>query len=182
MTDAIPLWLPILSYEGLYEVSHRGQVRSLDRIIYFRNGRSRFFHGQVLAQSQIGRGRHLAVHLWHDGRRQTRYVHHLVLEAFDRPMPPGLECRHGPGGRLNNRWPEAICWGTKIDNLVADKERDGTLLRGERHGQAKLTEAIVLECRQRRAAGQQIRALAREFRVHEVTMLDAIRGKTWSHV
>ena len=53
---------------------------------------------------------------------------------------------------------------------------------GSRHPQAKLTEAIVLECRERSAVGEAKRALAREFGVAQPVMRHAISGKTWKHV
>lgn len=39
------LWAPIPGFEGSYEVSTCGRVRSLDRVITFRDGRSRFAPG-----------------------------------------------------------------------------------------------------------------------------------------
>jgi hypothetical protein len=53
---------------------------------------------------------------------------------------------------------------------------------GESHHSAKLTDAIVVECRHRHTAGESQRALAREFGVSATVMNQAIRGKTWQHV
>jgi hypothetical protein len=60
-----------------------------------------------------------------DGKRHTRTVHSLVLLTFAGPCPDGQETLHGPGGPLDNRWPEAIRWGTKPDNH-ADQRAAGT--------------------------------------------------------
>lgn len=182
MTDATPpLWLPVLEWSGYYEVSHRGWVRSVDRTIIRKDGRSAFIRGRVLALSPLKAG-HLTVWLHRNGESRQRLVHHLVLEAFDRPRPPGLECRHGPGGPSDNRWPENICWGTKADNQGPDKERDGTLLRGERHGGAKLTDALVRECRERQAHGATIALLSQETGLSQMAIWRAVVGITWSHV
>ena len=182
MTNAIPLWLPVVDWEGWYEVAHRGWVRSVDRFVLTRNGQTRFYRGRMLSLVPAPRGGgHLVVGLQRPGKVIKPYVHTLVLEAFDRPRRPGEECRHGPGGPADNRWPEAICWGSKAEN-EADKVRDGTSNHGERSASAKLTEAIVIECRQRWAAGELQAALAWEFGVCQPTMSDAIRGVTWSHV
>jgi hypothetical protein len=58
----------------------------------------------------------------------------------------------------------------------------GSKERGGRHQDAKLTDAIVMECRARRAAGETMASLAREFGVSFVAMRNAIIGVTWKHV
>lgn len=114
-------WLPVIGWEGLYEVSDRGEVRSLDRWI---PQQQRLFPGRVLKPGRDGH--YLFVHLCYNGKSVSRKVHSLVLEAFAEPRPAGLEACHGPGGKLDNRWPENLSWGTKDKNLGPDKVRDGT--------------------------------------------------------
>jgi hypothetical protein len=53
---------------------------------------------------------------------------------------------------------------------------------GERHQDAKLTPAIILECRARNAAGETLQDLAREFGVARPTLYYAVIGKTWKHL
>jgi uncharacterized protein (DUF433 family) len=53
---------------------------------------------------------------------------------------------------------------------------------GERHRDAKLTEAIILECRARNAAGETLQELAREFGVSRPALYYALTGKTWKHL
>jgi hypothetical protein len=80
----------------------------------------------------------LLVDLSTRGVRTTRKVHHLVLEAFVGPKPPGMECRHGDGDPTNNRLGN-LCWGTRLEN-VSDWKRHG------RPG-TKLSEEEVAEIR-----------------------------------
>jgi hypothetical protein len=63
---------------------------------------------------------------------------------------------------------------------MADKERDGTVLRGDTHQGSRLTEAIVLECRHRYAVGETQTALAAEYGVSVGCMSFAVRGITWA--
>ena len=43
------IWKDIKGYEGWYQVSNQGRVRSLDRTVYFRDGkRSRIYKGKIL--------------------------------------------------------------------------------------------------------------------------------------
>lgn len=78
-------WLPVVGYEGLYEVSDRGRVRSLDRIVKRGSGTVRL-RGRVLkAGIQRSSDGHQTggriVTLCRDGKRRTRLVHQLVVEA-----------------------------------------------------------------------------------------------------
>ncbi len=164
-------WQPVSGYEDLYEVSNLGNVRSLYR------SRRRRLRGDLLTPG-LSCGK-LTVGLYKDRKRTTHLVHRLVLEAFDKPCPDGQEARHGPGGPLDNRWPENLCWGTPAQNQ-ADRVRDGTSNRGERQWQASLTTGVVLECRHRYAAGEPQKALAAEFGVTGPAMSNAITGDTWA--
>lgn len=55
---------------------------------------------------------------------KPRFVHHLILETFEGPRPPGKETRHLNDIRSDNRWPENLCWGTRSENM-ADRVRNG---------------------------------------------------------
>lgn len=123
-TDSSEEWRPVVDWEGLYEVSDQGRVRSLDRIINFPDGRSRRANGRVIKPWTISRGRHDCVQL-KDGRRQRKVlVHVLVLETFRGPRPEGMEGCHGPGGSLDNRAVN-LRWDTHGGNCL-DMVTDGT--------------------------------------------------------
>lgn len=164
-------WLPVVGWEGYYEVSDLGRVRSLPR----RNA-----PGGIMSPSRTRNGRYLVVKLARDGGYVTRRVHRLVGEAFLGPLPPGQHTRHGPGGSLDNRLVN-LSYGTPLQN-THDQIRDGTMRRGTAKQEAKLTEAIVAECRARYTAGETQQALAAEFGVSQTTMGKAITGRTWTAV
>jgi hypothetical protein len=134
----------------------------------------------VLKQVAKGTGKYLTVTLHKDRKPHTCTVHTLVLTAFDKPRPPGHEARHGLAGRYVNSITN-LCWGTMQENHQ-DRVRDGVSSRGERKGGAKLTREIVLECRRRRAAGEKLIDLAREFGVSVSGLSQAINGVTWAHI
>jgi len=94
-------WRSVVGYEGLYEISDHGSVRSLDRLIVLVDGRRRTFPGVVLRPSLRADG-HLQVNLWRGGNYRTRKVHQLVAEAFIGPRPDGMEVCHNDGDPVNN--------------------------------------------------------------------------------
>ena len=78
-------WRPVVGYEGLYEVSNYGQVRSLDRYIPYKGiyGKMRLCRGKTLVP-YYGRGGYLRI-LLYSGSKSTRklmFVHRLVAFAF----------------------------------------------------------------------------------------------------
>lgn len=175
------LWLPVVDFEGSYEVSGMARVRSLDRLVRSsRRSAQQIKFGRVLAQTVDTNG-YFSVRLSLDGRSTSRQVHALVAEAFIGPRPPGQQVRHGPAGKLDNR-PSNLRYGTPAENM-RDKRRDGTHCEGTSLPQAKLTEAIVRECRRRYAAGGiAYAALAAEFGVTKQAMMAAVKGRKWKHV
>ena len=105
-------WRPVVGYEGEYEVSNLGRVRS-----FVRGG------AHILATWQTQTG-HLKVRV--GGRREKagRYVHQLVLEAFVGPRPLGMVTRHLNGEPTDNRV-DNLAWGTRSQNNL-DSVRHGT--------------------------------------------------------
>lgn len=75
------IWKPVVGWEGWYEVSDQGNVRSIDRWITYSDGRRRFYSGQLLSQSLNGPG-YLYVNLFMNANHKVRQVHGLVGHAF----------------------------------------------------------------------------------------------------
>jgi hypothetical protein len=105
-------WLPVVGYEGAYEVSDQGRVRGVDRVLdrtVARPGRRggspiQPWKGKVLRATRRLRDGHLVVNLCKSGRPKAAYVHQIVLAAFVGPCPTGLEVAHGNGDASDNRF------------------------------------------------------------------------------
>jgi hypothetical protein len=74
-------WRPVPNYEGHYEVSDRGRVRSLDRVTVDSLGRKHPVTGRLLRTSRSGRGTVVAF-LWRDGSRHCYPVARLITLAW----------------------------------------------------------------------------------------------------
>lgn len=174
-------WLPIAGFDGFYEVSDHGRVRSLDRtyvISHLKQGPvSAVRRGRILRPCVVQGYLQVALHL--KGVREQRKVHQLVLETFVGPRPDGHEARHLDGVRaccaLTN-----LCWGTKLEN-ADDKRAHGTMCHGEVHGRAKISEEDVIAIRAARGKVRQV-DLAAHYGVHQTNISAIQRGELWKHV
>lgn len=178
-------WLPVRGYEGLYEVSSLGRVRSLDRVVCLKNEHGRIyqrrrFTGQILRQQPHSGADYPQVKLSKAGIIKNRFVHVLVCEAFLGPRPDGMQAAHFDGDRQNPRL-NNMRWATRSEN-EADKIRHGRRRQGEAAHNAILTAAAVREIRRRVKNGERQNALAREFRINKATLWNLLNGRTWKSV
>ena len=95
------IWETVKGYEGLYEVSNEGRVRSLDHEVPNGANSFRIAKGRVLRQRVNSNG-YLRVCLCKENKRKDFYVHRLVVEAFIGAIPNGLEVNHIDMNRANN--------------------------------------------------------------------------------
>lgn len=113
------LWRDVVGYEGIYEVSSLGRVRSLDRI----DAGGHRLTGRLLSPSVHSNG-YMGLLLSKDAKIVTKKVHRLVLEAFRGPCPDGCQTRHLDGCQTNNELTN-LCWGLPTENYD-DQIRHGT--------------------------------------------------------
>jgi len=176
-------WKVIAEYPH-YEVSNRGQVRSLPRIVKCgTRSKGRKFKGRILKPwitTNKGKGWYRTVSLCSDGSPRSFVIHRLVLTAFRGPAL-GRHCRHLDGDSLNNRLANLV-WGTCQENMN-DKKRHGTEGTGSKNPMAKLTEGKVLKCRRLFATGNYtLTALAAWCGIAVSSMHHIIHRKTWKHI
>lgn len=134
-------WLPIVGYEGHYEISNFGRVYSVPRKEY-NQGR----HQQPVKRSRKGglltlrKGVYLNVTLHKGGKPKIVNVHRLVAKHFV-DNPNGFpEVNHLDEDRHNNRW-DNLEWTTRSGNAKHSCHKT----TGSKCGTSKLTEEQVLE-------------------------------------
>jgi hypothetical protein len=178
-------WRAIVGYEGLYEVSDQGRVRSVDRVVHRRGSyRNRECvqrtRGRLLRPGTDDKG-YRYVNLHKENKARTIFVHTLVLEAFVGPPPsPQHVCRHGDNIPGNNK-SKNLCWGTQKENNN-DKLKHGTLLHGEDVATAILKKADVIKIRHLVSIGHTQSSLAKAYGVIPQTINVIVKRKTWRHV
>ena len=106
-------WKDVFEYEGLYQISNFGRVKSLDRIV---KGITRNYHykSKMLKTGKTLQG-HLTVNLYKDQKPKTRTVHQLVAVAFlnHSPCKYNLIVDHIDNDKNNNH----------VDNLQLITQR-----------------------------------------------------------
>lgn len=133
-----------------------------------------------LKKPYLRKNGYLHVFLYNDGTRKGFLVNNLILTCFVGPCLEGYETRHLNNIRNDNRLIN-LAWGTCQEN-ADDKTKAGRQPRGEKHGQAKLTNKIVIDVRHRHKHGESVVLLAIEFNVSSSCIRQVITGKSWKHI
>lgn len=141
------IWKPIFGYEGFYEVSSLGNVKSLDRIIPC----GRRVKGKNLSAGIASNG-YLSVVIC--GLKQsTKMVHSLVAEAFLKHTPNGfkLVVNHKDFNKLNNN----------VSNLELISNRDNTNAKHLKIGKSsKYTGVTYVKAKDRWQASIRVKGKA----------------------
>ena len=161
------IWRPVVGFEGLYEVSSRGRIRSRPRP---------GTNGGVLKPNKTTKG-YPKADLSSGGEITTRLIHRLVLEAFVGACPDGMEACHNDGVKANNRL-KNLRWDTPASNY-ADRDQHGMTARGDKHGNIVLCELDVWLIRNCNGSQQQ---LADFLGVSQVHVGRIRRAESWAHI
>lgn len=178
-------WRDVPGWEGFYQVSNEGRVRSLNRVTdaldCVGNPCLRRQRGKLL-RAGVGKNGYAVVCFTRPGgKRLCAYVHRLVALAFLGPVPEGHEVCHNDGVKAHNH-ASNIRYDTRSSNAL-DRHIHGTMnqARGESHFYAKLTADNVRWIRHH-AGGYTHREMALIFGVSHGTIGSVTRRKHWAHL
>ena len=158
-------WLAVIGYEGRYEVSSLGEVRSAKTGLPIK---------RVVATDG-----YLAVSLFDGQRARTKPVHVLVAAAFIGERPAGLQINHISGDKMNNAR-DNLEYCSRAENMRHAVRLGLTRgMKGTFHPRAKLTDA---EAAAIRGAVGSLGAIAKRFGVNKSTIWKIKRGMSWSHL
>lgn len=140
------VWKAIPDFEGLYEASSMGRIRSLDRLVTGKNGVTKRFSGRVMVLVPMNTG-YVTVALSKGGRPVRYLVHRLVALTFI-PNPDGLEeVNHKDGVKHHNALSN-LEWMSRVRNI---RHAMGVGLiqgLGESNPAAKLDDNSVLRVKE----------------------------------
>ncbi|HIS18358.1 MAG TPA: HNH endonuclease [Candidatus Coprovivens excrementavium] len=166
------VWKDISGYEGLYQVSDLGNVKSLDRISVSSDNKVRNLKGLMLKQPLNVNGIPY-VTLSKNGKRQKHTTHKIVALTFIGERPEGYQVLHRDGDCLNNKLCN-LSYDTQSQNMI-DMYR-----YGKKNGSGKLTIEQVLEIRKLFKTGKYTKVkLGRMFKVSDVNIYEIVTKKTY---
>jgi hypothetical protein len=161
------IWKDIPEYEGMYQISNLGRVKSL------KSGKDK-----ILKPREYGRG-YMSVSLCKEGESKNFKIHRLVMLAF--VGESDLQVNHKNGIKADNRL-ENLEYCTASENTIhAYKNGLKKVLKGEKHGQSKLTRA----CAERIKYGHQgmtQREIAKIYGIAQQLVSIIRSGKNWKHI
>ncbi len=156
------IWKDIPGYEGEYQVSNLGMIKSLKRGII-----------RKICPQKSG---HLNVKLSKNGIKKFYGVHRLVLQAFVGPCPENYECRHFPDRNPANNRLDNLSWGTAKQNHL-DCKVHGTDVAGERNGRCKLNDKQIEDIRQLKKQGRSSVWIANYYNLSKGYVNKILRGE-----
>ncbi len=164
-------WKPVVGYEGYYEVSDFGRIRSLIR---------KGCRINRILKTPSSRSGYPSIDLSIDNQSITHNVHCLVMRAFVGPCPIGHQIRHMDGSTINNHLSN-LQYGTPKQN-ADDRDRHNTTCAGSEHHSAKLTTTDIIKIRRLLFQKMSQRNIAKMFGVRQCSISDIATRKTWRRV
>lgn len=173
-------WKDIQGYEGLYQISDLGRVKSLQRMKKMSRGKD------ISVKERIRKAfeweGYWGVRLCKDGKMRNKKIHRLVAIAFI-PNPENKKEVNHLNGKGDNT-PGSLEWSTHLENCQhALKNGFYTTTarnQGETNGMSKLTDQIVREIRENKLSKKRSE-LAKIYNVSHALISLVITNKIWKH-
>ena len=186
------IWKDIKGYEGKYQVSNSGQIKSLERRVYINKNHLFYKQGQryfvkkerllkqILSIGTLKKKGYLTVALYKNNIPKWNTVHRIVVVAFIPNLKNKPQVNHKNGIKTDNRI-ENLEWCTGSENM---RHAIGMgLFIGEKASNAKLKEKEVIMIRRLyRPLTPSARILAQKYNVSKSTIVNIINRETWKHI
>lgn len=166
------MWKEVVGYEGLYEVSSTGRVRSL------KFGKVRYFK---LKPNKDG---YVQAMLRKSGIKKNLSVHRLVCEAFHGPAPATKPFVNHRNGKKSDNRKKNLHWVSASENILHALDTGlAVRAKGESHGMAKLTETQALEIYNLLITTNMTqKSIALKYGVAREVVKDIKTGRSWNHI
>lgn len=174
------VWRAIPGYEGLYEASTEGRIRSLDRLITGKNGVTKRFSGRVLKPVKQNAG-YLALGLSKDGIVTTTLVHRIIATTFIENPGNLPEVNHKDGVKDNNALTN-LEWMSRVRNIRHAMGMGLIQGLGENNPAAKLSDSDARAIKELSRYCLHPKELAAVFGVKPSTITDIQLERSWQHI
>jgi hypothetical protein len=173
------IWKDIVGYEGKYQVSNLGRIKSLEYVIKKSNGKNHT-QKEKIRKLSLGKKGYLFFNLGKkNGKQNIMTVHRAVAISFIENKNNLLCVDHIDEKKLNNKV-ENLRWASLSDNAKYWFSKRS--FRGEKNNGSVLTEKDVVHILGEYYKGVEPKKIANGYRVGISTVMDIFKNRTWKHV
>lgn len=165
-------WKSITGYEGIYEVSDTGKVKS----IYYKRTKK-----EIILTPCIIQGYSLYKLVSLDGKRKWHRANRLVAIQFIPNPENKLTVNHKDGNKLNNTI-DNLEWATPLENTTHAIKTGLRDTRGQKHPMTNIIDDEVIFMRNVYVKRKNAGWLMRLFDISKNQLNDIVKRRTWSHV
>lgn len=173
MAKVIENFVPVKGYDGIYEVSNLGRIKSLERVDCKGQHRKSLFKSPSFDQNY-----YLITSLSQDRVNKMVKFHRVVADAFIPNPENKSEINHINGIKWDNRV-ENLEWVTPRENKIHAEEIGLRKTKGEANASSKLTNEIVLEIFNSNKSNKE---LAIQYQIGVLQISRIKMGYNWSHI
>jgi hypothetical protein len=173
-------WKDVIGFEGYYQVSNLGKIKSLSRYIKHSRGSDMLLKEKILS-TQVNCHGYLKVILSKHNSQKTFRVHTLVCKAFLNNPENKRDINHINGNKTDNRLIN-LEYNTRSENMKHCFRIGLNCHKGQNHNQSKLNEKDVLDIRSEKYKGFKIKDIAFIYGVKPCTISNIIAKRIWIHI
>lgn len=177
------IWVDISGYEGHYQISNIGRVKSLSRMIISPNGRGTRFMHELILKIPVDKGGYLRAPLTVNNVQKYFSIHRLVAQSFIPNLNNLPEVNHKNGIKSDNRI-ENLEWCDRSFN----KRHSYRVLQemprcGLKNGMTKITESIIIEIRKNHShSSATYNEIGAMYNISGTHVWRILKYKTWQHL
>lgn len=175
------VWKDIVGYEGYYQVSNFGRVRSLDRIIESEYRSPQLMKGKIKKVTRRDDGYEYVV-LYRNNKGKNKYIHRLVAKSFV-PNPENLPIINHKDENPSNNCPSNLEWCDHQYNLTyGDKVERVTNSEGYRERTKRIRKPIyVIDKKGNRKRYDSLTSAANELNLEQPSISACLKGRNSTH-
>lgn len=176
------IWKDIPSFEGYYQASNLGRIKSLPRKVWnhqcFMVRKER-----IIKQSKLPDG-YVQVGLKMPNDKQRRYMVHRIIGLAFHPNPENKEMINHKDGIKDNNNESNLEWSTRSENAKHSFIIGLQCNKGSNHPLHKVTDEDVLEIRNRYLKGESTYKIfnSKDYPISYTNVKDIVARRTWSHI
>jgi len=173
------IWKDIEGFEGFYQVSNKGRVKSLDRTVLGKDSKVYNYKGKIL-KTPLNTG-YPCVYLSKHHKKHTIRVHILVARAFLSKIKGKYFVNHKDLNKQNNHVSN-LEWCTHKENIQHAHFIGVYTAKGECSGKTNLKKDDIIYIRKRLESGENGTVIAKDYNITRQAVSNIKLRKTWKHI